>query len=355
MRIAITADNHLTDKKKHPERWKTLENILNDITQKDINKIIICGDLFNDDYHNYSEFDKLTDKYNNIDFLIIPGNHDPNISEKAITGSNVTIYTEPEVISINDSVYSFFFLPYKGEITMGEQLISYQDELKPNDWVLISHGDWADSIRTPNSVEPYVYMPLSRKDITDNRPTLTILGHIHKPLDDLSYNVHYVGSPCGLDITETGKRRYLILDAEKLHIDSAPADSEVIYFDESVVVYPMVNEEESLEKQIDKIKNRWDLKHEEIKKARIRIQVKGYSVDKRRLKEIFECGFSEFLFWNDEGVDVSMVSDSQNPDLAEISKRVMEKVENEYIEEKEGEPSRNDVIFKALQAIYRIE
>jgi len=353
MKIAITADIHLTAKKKHPERWKTLENLLIDITKKDIYKIIICGDLFNDDYHNYSEFDKLTSKYKDIDFIIIPGNHDPNISQKSITGSNVTIYTEPVIVSFDDSVFSFLFLPFKEQVKMGEQLMLFQNELKPNKWVLFSHGDWADSIQTPNPIEPYVYMPLSRNDITNYKPVLTILGHIHKLLDDLDYNVHYTGSPCGLDITETGRRRYIILDTKTLQIDSIFADSEVIYFNEQLVVYPMENEREFLEKQIKKIKNKWKLNNREIEKARIRIKVKGYSQDKRKLKEIFDSGFSDFSFWNDEGVDVSMVSDSQNPELAEISKRVIEKVENEYIEEIETQPSKNDIIFKALQAIYR--
>jgi DNA repair exonuclease SbcCD nuclease subunit len=352
MKIAITADFHLTTKKKHPERWKTLENFLIDITKKDIYKIIICGDLFNDDYHNYSEFDKLTSEHKDIDFIIIPGNHDPNINQKSIIGRNVTIYTEPEIVSFDDSVFSFLFLPYKDSVKMGEQLISFQNELKPNKWVLISHGDWADSIQTPNPIEPGIYMPLSRKDIKEHKPALTVLGHIHKPIDNENFNVHYAGSPCGLDVTETGRRRYLILDTKTLNTDSIPADSEVIYFDEQVVVYPMENEREFLERQIEKIKNKWELNNREIEKSIIRIKVKGYSQDKRRLKEIFDSGFSDFSFWNDEGVDVSMVSDSQNPELAEISKRVIEKIENEYIEEKEGQPSKNDIIFKALQSIY---
>lgn len=355
MKIAITADVHLTLKKEHPERWKTFRNILTDIKKKGLNMIIICGDLFNENYRNYSEFDKLTAEFESIDFIIIPGNHDPEISEKAVTGSNVTIYTEPEIISFDDSIYSFLFLPYKEETGMGEHLASYKDKLKQNEWVLMSHGDWADSIRTPNPLEPDIYMPLGRKDIGKYNPALTILGHIHKPLYDKDYNVYYTGSPCGLDITETGRRRYLVLDTRTLEVESVPVDSKVIYFAESVIVYPMENEEEYLEGKIADIKNKWDLKEDEIKKARIRIQVKGYSQNKRKLKEIFEDGFNDFLFWNDEGVDFSMVSDSQNPELAEISRRVTGKIENDYTEEKEGEPSKKDIIFKALQSIYSIE
>lgn len=354
MKIAITADIHLTGKEEHPERWKTFENILNDIEQKNINKIIICGDLFNENYRNYSEFDELTSKYSNIDFFIIPGNHDPNISEKAITGRNVTIYTEPELISFDDTVTSFFFLPYKSEITMGDQLASYQEALKPKEWILISHGDWADSIRTPNPIEPGVYMPLSRKDIRDYKPALTILGHIHKPIDDSEYNVHYVGSPCGLDITETGRRRYLILDTKTLNLEPIVVNSEIIYFDEIIIVYPMEDEEVYLKEQIRDVKRKWDLKPGEKEKVQIRIQVKGYSSDVRKLQKIFSEEFGDFSSWNDKGVDISEVSISENYDLLKISERVREKINELDLEERVGEPTQNDIIFKALQVIYSV-
>ena len=354
MKIAITADIHLTGKEEHPERWKTFENILNDISEKNINKIIICGDLFNENYRNYSEFDKLTSKYSNIDFFIIPGNHDPNISEKAISGRNVTIYTEPELIPFDDTVTSFFFLPYKPEITMGDQLASYQEALKPKEWILIGHGDWADSIRTPNPIEPGVYMPLSRKDIRDYKPALTILGHIHKPTDDPEYNVHYVGSPCSLDITETGRRRYLILDTKTLNLEPIVIDSEIIYFDEIIIVYPMEDEEVYLKEQIKDVKRKWDLKPGEKEKVQIRIQVKGYSSNVRKLQKIFNEEFSDFSSWNDKGIDISKVSISENYDLLKISERVRENINELDLEEKDGEPTKNDIIFKALQAIYSI-
>ncbi|MCK4322353.1 metallophosphoesterase [candidate division WOR-3 bacterium] len=354
MKIAITADNHLTDKKKHPERWKTFENILNDISEKNINKIIICGDLFNENYRNYSEFDKLTDKYNNIDFFIIPGNHDSNINEKAITGSNVTIYTEPEFVSFDNTLTSFFFLPYKPKITMGDQLASYREALKPKEWILIGHGDWADSIQTPNPIEPGVYMPLSRKDIRDYKPALTILGHIHKPTDDLDYNVHHIGSPCGLDITETGRRRYLILDTKTLNLEQVDVESEIIYFDEIITVYPMEDEEAYLNAQINDIKRKWDLKPEEKATVKIRIKVKGYSSNIRKLKAICEEGFKGYSFWNNEETDTSEVYVSDNYELLKITEKVVARIDQQSWVEIEGEPIKSEIISKAIKTIYSI-
>jgi len=354
MNIAITADIHLTGKKEHPERWKTFENILNDIKQKNINKIIICGDLFNENYRNYSEFDELTSKYSNIDFFIIPGNHDDTISEKGFTADNIIVYSEPEFISFDDSSFPFLFMPYKKEIKMGEMIASYSDSLSPNKWILVGHGDWADSIKTPNPAEPGIYMPLSRKDIKDYNPYLTLLGHIHKPLYDSDFNVYYTGSPCGLDITEIGRRRYLILDIETLEIDSVNVDSEVIYFDETVVVYPIEKEEEYWKNEIKSIKEKWDLSPEEKSKIEIRIKVIGYSSNKRNLKEVFDKEFKDYTFWNDEGVNVLEVSDSDNYELLKISEQVSEKINELELQEKQGEPTRKDILSKAIQKIYSI-
>lgn len=355
MKIAITSDAHLTAKKKHPERWKTLENILNDITEKNIYKIIICGDLFNDDYHNYSEFDKLTSKYKDIGFIIIPGNHDFNLNQRAFTSQNITVYDEQVIKDFDKSNYPFLFLPYKQDISMGQEIVRFKDSVMDNEWILIGHGDWADTIKEPNPIEPGKYMPLSRRDIRNYKPALAFLGHIHKPMVDADSRVYYPGSPCGLDITETGRRQYLILDTEILEIEKVEVNSHVIYFDETVVVYPMENEEEYWKSEIKKIKNKWDLKSDEKVKAIIRINVKGYSSNKRELKRYFDSEFEDYPFWNNEEVNVSEVSDSDNYELLKISEKVSKRINELELEEKEGEPTRKDILYKAIERIYSIK
>ena len=354
MKIAVTGDVHLTERKEHPERWDTFENLLKDIQQKEINQLIIAGDLFNKDYDNYSKFDELTSKYANIKFTIIPGNHDPKITQKAFTADNIIVYSEPKIISLVDSRFHFLFIPYKPDVSMGKEITSYSYSLTSNEWILIGHGDWADSIKTPNPIEPGIYMPLSRRDINDYKPALTLLGHIHKPMDDSDYNVYYTGSPCGLDITETGRRRYLTLDTETLKIESINIDSEVIYFDETVVVYPMEEEKKYWENEIMDIKKKWDLTEEEKAKTEIRIKVIGYSSNKRKLEEFFDDEFEDYFFWKDEGVDVSEVSDSDNYELLKISERVSEKIKEMDLEEKVGQPTRKKILSKAIQKIYSI-
>lgn len=354
MKVAITADLHLAPKEDSPKRWSTFRNILEDISEREINTIIIAGDLFYKDYRNYSEFDGLAHQYRNIYFHIIPGNHDPIINQRAFISANIIVYNETQIVNFDNSSTSFLFVPYTPEVSMGEEIASHRNMLSPGKWILVSHGDWADSIRAPNPAEPGIYMPLSKKDLKDYKPALTLLGHIHKPMDDLDYSVYYTGSPCGLDINEVGRRRYLILDTETFELESIKVDSEVIYFNETIVVYPLEDEEQYLRNEIKGIKEKWSLTLEEKSKTQIRIKVTGSSSNKRRLKEIFDEEFEDYSFWKNEEVDVLDVSDSENYELSRISEGVFEKINEKYGEEKEGEPTKQEILSKAIQKIYSV-
>jgi hypothetical protein len=46
MKIALTADIHLTATSTHPERYNTLEDILREIEVEKIENLVIAGDLF---------------------------------------------------------------------------------------------------------------------------------------------------------------------------------------------------------------------------------------------------------------------------------------------------------------------
>jgi len=93
MKIAITADVHLVNKKDHAERYHAFENILEKISKEKINTLIVAGDLFDETYNNYAEFDNIASKYGHINFHILPGNHDAAIDKRAITSTNVEIYS----------------------------------------------------------------------------------------------------------------------------------------------------------------------------------------------------------------------------------------------------------------------
>ena len=74
MKIAITADLHLTSREQRPERFEALENILADLHAQEIDTLIIAGDLFDQSRQNYAEFEQLCRKpeHTNLNLYVIP-------------------------------------------------------------------------------------------------------------------------------------------------------------------------------------------------------------------------------------------------------------------------------------------
>jgi DNA repair exonuclease SbcCD nuclease subunit len=63
MKIGITADLHLKSKDETPERYNALENIIADLRSKNINRLIVAGDLFDRERYNYNDFDAFCKQY----------------------------------------------------------------------------------------------------------------------------------------------------------------------------------------------------------------------------------------------------------------------------------------------------
>ncbi|HEY0090572.1 MAG TPA: metallophosphoesterase, partial [Candidatus Lokiarchaeia archaeon] len=111
MKIAITADIHLKTNKEYPERYNVLKNILDRLLEEGITSLIIAGDLFDIKSQSYSLFEELCkqEKYCQIQFYVICGNHDLAINPKYFTASNIKIFNEPEIMTFGDSGVNFFF------------------------------------------------------------------------------------------------------------------------------------------------------------------------------------------------------------------------------------------------------
>jgi len=353
LKIAITGDLHLTARKDHPERYHALENILNYMIRDQSDTIIIAGDLFDESSRNYVEFDNLckNTKYRVIKFYIIPGNHDPFISNASITADNIEIITEPEIKTFNSTGLKFLFLPYKKDKTMGEDIASLSSELSPSEWVLIGHGDWSEGMREPNPLEPGVYMPLTTTDVEKYKPAEVILGHIHKPMD--RNRVHYVGSPCGLDITETGRRRFLIFETESCTIKSQTVESKFIYFKESIIILPLRNEKAYLKNQIESRIKRWAIKENEKSKVRIQVKVSGYTLNKRELMNTINEYFKNYTFYKNSEPDISEVSVAyDDPERSEIANQVSKWIEKlDWFSNREH-TDKDQILLQALHVIY---
>lgn len=349
MKIALTADIHLISQIKTPERFSALQSILNDMKQEQIDNLIIAGDLFNEDQSNVSEIETLLKDYPKFSIHIIPGNHDENLRNSHFTGEQFHIYEEPVVIKLGN--IDFGFIPYQKNKTMGKNISQIQKEIDGKDWILISHGDFYSVRKEQNPIEPGEYMPLTRKDLSRFKPKLTFLGHIHKPQSPED-NVYYMGSPCGLDITETGKRRFLILDISNYSIETKEIETDIVYLQETFTIYPTQNEIEDLRSQVQKRIKSWNL--DDKKKVRLRIELKGYCENKKELVETAKEEFREFIFHDQNGpLHEKLNSVQNNPQLNKIAERVIEKIKKEEDWDfGNGEPSKNDIAWKALETIY---
>ncbi len=349
MKIAFTADVHLRTREEHTERYNALANILNQMLDEEISTLIIAGDLFDLEMQNYSEFDDLCrqPEYRDLKIYVLPGNHDPGLDQKFFTSGNLRILNKPEIFKPGDESLPLLILPYKSGYTMGEFLAEYKSSL-PDRWILVSHGDYLSGLSTPNPYEPGVYMPLSRMDIRQNDPAVIILGHIHKKMD--LGRVHYPGSPCGLDITETGRRSFIILDTNSLDISSKPVETDRIFFNETIIALPVTNEFDYIVKKISEMKTRWEIGEEDYGRIFLRIKIRGYTSDKRRLDEVIRSELKDFGFYKDEGPDLSEVNVHSDVELIRIVEKVEEEIGN--MDPAGITVSREDIMEQALYLIF---
>jgi len=348
MKVAITADLHLAAKQDCPERYNALENIFGQIAALGIENLLIAGDLFDKEFHNYSEFENLCRKYPKIQIHIIPGNHDANISEKSIVGSNLHIYTIPTPVEIGSA--TFLLVPYKKTTKMSEQIAVAEEEIKGKDWFLVSHGDYYGGTKELNPREAGTYMPLSRDNVAVFKPKAVFLGHIHKPIH--WENVYYTGSPCGLDVTETGKRRFLICDTKDGSTKSQEVATDVVYFDETFIIVPLVDEVPLLKSKIDDRIKGWGPAPSDYKKVVVRVKATGYASDRSAILKALEDGFTGFSYYQGTGPSIGELSSSPDVQLNEIAKQTMDLIDELVWDFGGDEPDRELITTKALEVIY---
>jgi len=353
MKIAITADLHLKTKEKSPERWNALSDIIEKMLFEDIKTLIIAGDLFNEESQNYSDFDRFCKNKkiidNQVKFYIIPGNHDPIIKQQYFTSDNIIVFSKPEIIKLGEPPAVFLFVPYQPARSMGEAIAEYKESLPTKSWILIGHGDYVAGLRDSNPYEPGIYMPLARNDVQYYNPAEIILGHIHKKIN--LGKVYYPGSPCGLDINETGKRSFLILNTGTLELMEKSIDTDYIFFNETLISLPVINEFEYMERKIKEMIKKWNLDKDKIPKARIRLRIKGYTSDKNRLLEIIKKTLKDFTFYNNEEPDLTGVSIFNDPERIAIVEELIKEIEkmewdNEIV-------SKEDILEKGLNLILK--
>ncbi|MBN1895954.1 metallophosphoesterase [bacterium] len=351
MKLAVTADVHLTDGKKHPERFHALGYLSDRARAEGIDQVVIAGDLFDAESRNYAEFDEFCrTQGSGIRFIILPGNHDLQIRQKHFTAENIRVLAQPEIIRFEPDDLPVLFIPYLREKGMGEVIAAHQGQLRPGGWILAGHGEWIEGMREPNPLEPGVYMPIGRNDVDLFQPAAVLLGHIHKPTD--SDRIHYPGSPCPLHILETGPRRFLILETRTATVESRPLASDVLYFNESFLILPVEDEAEFIRNQIVKRIESWQMPEPDKRKIRIRVSMRGYTSDKQALAGIVAGCLKGYSFYDDSGPDLSQVSIAEDTERAEIARRVLSEIRKMPKPVNPDDPKADEILLSALHTIY---
>ncbi len=351
MKIAITADIHLTSREKNPERFHGLENILDKLIEQNIGILIIAGDLFDASCKSPGEFEELIvkKKYAEIMIYIIPGNHDPLVSEGTFTLKNITYISKPVKLELDENL-PFVFLPYKNSSSVGETLATNVFSLDSNSWYLVSHGDWLSGSPLRNDYENGLYMPLSSRDLLLYKPRKAFLGHIHIPTD--SAIVHYPGSPCGLDPTESGFRSFLVFDSLSGKTSRVRVDSDFIFFNEAITIIPLNDEESYLRNLLEFKINNWDLNEENRMKARVRIVARGYSTDREKIVKVILDILKGYTLVDQNQPDVTKVNISTDTMRAQIAQSVQRDAQLLEFRQHPDEPTQDDIVLSAMSTIY---
>lgn len=351
MKIAVTADLHLTTRKKHPERFHALENILDQLVEQDVNTLIIAGDLFDASCKTPGEFENIIKKkkYSKIELYIIPGNHDPVLAEGTFSLQNIKYFTKPQLIQFSDTI-PFIFIPYMPGSSVGEILAENHFPVEPGEWVLVSHGDWLSGTAQKNQYEKGTYMPLTGRDVLLYQPMKAFMGHIHARLD--SPIVHYPGSPCGIDPTETGYRSFLVIDTHSWQTTRCPVDTEYLFFNEQITVLPLEDETSYIQALLSNRIKAWNVAPNHQSKVRIRVKARGYSTDRHGVAEVIRDTLKDFQFVDSDQPDVSEVKVSNDLMQGKIAENVKKKIDALEINPKPCEPDRDDILLAALNTIY---
>lgn len=329
MKIAITADVHLKTKEETSERYSALENILYQLKALGVNNLFIAGDLFDKDLTNYTDFERLCKNYPQIKLNIICGNHDYGISSRFFTASNVEIIESTQLREIDG--LTIVLIPYVSIKSIDEVLSEFfQSQNIPERWILIAHGDYITGNRELNSYEPGIYMPLTTKSIIRYNPLKVFLGHIHKP--SKFGRVFYPGSPCGLDITETGKRSFILYDTKLDSVEEVFVSTEKIYFDESIIMLPFEDETLFLRRKFDEIIKNWGVSKDELNKVVLRLSLRGYTYDLKKTESTL-LRITSLLginLYNKDGLDLSGIKtlNELEEDRIYLLKRIQKKIEN---------------------------
>ncbi len=353
-KIAVTADLHLREEEDYSNRYDTFIKILDSLKEKGIDKLIVAGDVFDKDYSNYRKFEEIcsNEKYRNINFHIIPGNHDPELKDDFFTADNISVYSKTQLVSL-DEEFDFLFVPYLAESVMGDEAVKNKPKDTNKKWVLVGHGDYIEGKKIPNPYEEGVYMPLTKADTSRLQFSFVFLGHIHKPTK--KENLYYPGSPYPLHRNEEGLRRIVVFDPEKEKVEELNIETDVVYYNEKITLLPFTGKQEEgyIKQELDKVINNWSLSGEDLSKVELNLLCSGYiTTSKNDVKKVIKTHLQDKV--QEVTTDLSAVSITTiEPEKEEVLLEINKKINKLSGDEEEiDEDYKKEVLKHALKTIY---
>jgi hypothetical protein len=229
-------------------------------------------------------------------------------------------------------------------------MAAFRDKTLPQEFVLISHGDYVSGMRSPNPLERGVYMPLSRQDIESYQPARIFLGHTHLAFE--KDRVISPGSPAAIDPSETGRRGFWLYDPITNSIERRFVRQGPIYLRENFWIYPTDVEAKILLEEINRRKNSWGLSPDEIRRVHLQATFSGCSADRSKLRnKILQILDGIQLVPNGEP-DLTDVLSGDDPSLASAAFLAIQKAGGLALNDSPANPQPDEIQSSVFRLIY---
>ncbi|KPJ62185.1 MAG: hypothetical protein AMS15_04790 [Planctomycetes bacterium DG_23] len=208
-----TADLHLKEEAK--ERLEVLAWIV-EKAEKAGASLIIAGDLF--DSNNAArvlapQTRAIFDSHPQVRVLIIPGNHDAELSQEDYYGKNAKILSHrPFSLTEFEEGIRIVAVPFERGSRMAQALAEY--ETGEDSAMLIAHGTYFDEDFSyiPEEVKERTeeYFPILPVDLEGRDFSYVALGHFHNSfrlIEKKGLTICYPGSPSAIAVSDLGKRK----------------------------------------------------------------------------------------------------------------------------------------------------
>ena len=222
MRILHTADVHLRN--SDDERWRALETVIDESITREVDALVIAGDLFDRGIDARRLRPPLRALLGRLParVIVIPGNHDESgLAEGDFLGDNVTLMMDAAA-PVDMEAVRFIGVPFQeADVSETARILSMAAQHQREDAVnvLVFHGELLDLVPGSGAFGDEGgrdYMPVRKETFSHLGFDYVLAGHFHRRLRLEYYDggvFVYPGSPVSITRRETGRRHAALITA----------------------------------------------------------------------------------------------------------------------------------------------